>query len=113
MNRFLKMVIGDKREWSDMQSRAKTLPRDYQIVYGEIMQYMWIAAGNDGTNAISILKGLLDLFETGAADGKHALEVTGKDVGAFCDELLRDTEDRREALNRNVLRKLSRGETDK
>jgi DNA-binding ferritin-like protein (Dps family) len=32
---------------------------------------------------------LLDLFETGAADGKRVLDITGEDVAAFCDELLR------------------------
>ena len=51
-----------------------------------------------------------DLFETGAADGKRVLEVTGEDVAAFCDELLRNaktyTENWRTSLNRDVMDKL-------
>ena len=73
-----------------MQARAKALPNDYQIVYGEIQRYMWQFTAGDGMDIIAILKDLLGLFETGAADGKGALEVTGEDVAAFCDELLRN-----------------------
>ena len=39
---------------------------------------------------LPIFTDLLDLFETGAAEGKHVLAVTGEDVAAFCDELLQN-----------------------
>ena len=107
---FLNKMIGDKNDWKRMEARAKTLPADYQIVYGEMKQYMWKLTGGDGLDIVAILKDLLELFETGAADGKRALEVTGEDVAAFCDDLLRNantyTENWREALNRNVVDKL-------
>jgi DNA-binding ferritin-like protein (Dps family) len=110
MTNFLTKIIGDKREWNNMQSRAKALPRDYQIVYNEIMQYMFMRSGGDGMDIIAILKDLLGLFESGAADGKRALEITGEDIAAFCDELLRNaktfTENWREKLNRDVIKKL-------
>ncbi len=117
MNSFLKRILGDKKEWKSMEARAKALPRDYQIVYLEIQQYMWKLTGGDGMDIVEILKDLLGLFETGAADGKRALEVTGEDVAGFCDELLRNaktlTENWREALNRDVMKKLGSGETKK
>jgi DNA-binding ferritin-like protein (Dps family) len=107
---FLKKMIGDKKEWKRMEARAEALPSDYRIVYGEIKKYMWKFTAGDGMDVIAILNDLLGLFETGAADGRRALEVTGEDVAAFCDELLRNaktyTENWRTSLNRDVMDKL-------
>jgi DNA-binding ferritin-like protein (Dps family) len=114
---FLNKIIGDKKDWKRMEARSKALPRDYQIVYGEIMQYMFMRSGGDGMDIIAILKDLLGLFETSAADGKRVLEVTGEDVATFCDELLRSaktfTENWHEALNRKVMKKLRSEERKK
>lgn len=110
MDNFLKKILGDKKEWRSMEARADALPSDYRIVYGEIKKYMWRFTAGDGMDIVAILKYLLGLFETGAADGRRALEVTGQDVAGFCDELLRNaktyTENWREALNRDVMKKL-------
>ncbi|GAV12865.1 hypothetical protein PBN151_2798 [Paenibacillus sp. NAIST15-1] len=38
-----------------------------------------------------MLSGIIDLFEEGAVLGKGVLEVTGSDVAAFCDGLIKDT----------------------
>lgn len=117
LDNFLTKIFGDKKEWNSMEARAKALPPDYQIVYSEIMRYMFMRSGGDGMDIIAILKDLLGLFETSAADGKRVLEVTGEDVAAFCDELLKNartyTEDWREALNRNVMKKLQSEEEKK
>jgi len=114
MNSFLKKILGDKKEWKAMEARADALPSDYRILYGEIKGYMFKLSAGDGMSTVAVLRDLLELFETGAADGKRALEVTGEDVAAFCDELLRNantyTENWREALNRDVLKKLGREE---
>src|SRR4051794_31740975 len=110
MANLLKKLIGDKKEWRGMEARAAALPRDYRIVYDEIKKYMWKFSAGGGMDIVAILKDLLGLFETGAADGRRALEVTGEDVAAFCDELLRSaktyTEKWHEELNRDVLKKL-------
>ena len=90
MENFLTRILGDKKEWKRMEARADALPGDYRIVYGEIKKYLWRFTAGDGMDIVAILKDLLDLFETGAADGKHALDVTGQDVAGFCDELLRN-----------------------
>ena len=111
---FLKKILGDKKEWKRMEARADALPGDYRIVYGEIKKYLWRFTAGDGMDIVAILKDLLDLFETGAADGKHALDVTGQDVAGFCDELLRGaktyTEKWHDELNRNVMDKLQEQE---
>lgn len=113
---YWKNMIEGKREWRQMQSRAKALPKDYQIVYDEIQKYMWKFAGGDGLDFIAIFKDLLGLFETGAADGKKALEVTGEDVAEFSDELLRNaktyTGSWHDQLNRNVKNRLGREGTE-
>ncbi len=116
MANFLGRIFADKKDWKKMEARAKALPHDYQIVYSEIQQYMWKLTAGNGMDTVALLRGLLELFETGAADGRHALEVTGEDVAAFCDELLRNaktyTGNWREELNRNVMHKLRSGEID-
>lgn len=110
MANFLKKLIGDKKEWREMQARAAALPRDYRIVYDGSMKYMFKFAGGGGMDIVAILKDLLGLFETSAAEGRRALEVTGEDVAGFCDELLRNattyTAKWHEQLNRDVQQKL-------
>lgn len=68
---------------------------------------------SSGLGAIDIFEGLLDLFEEGAANGRSALEITGDDVAAFCDELVQGGAktyvDRwREKLNRGIAKKLGK-----
>lgn len=114
---YLKRVAREKREYKQMQERAKALPEAYSYVYQKIQNYMFGNAGGDGMDLLLIFADLLELFETGAAEGRHVLEITGEDVAAFCDELLRNamtyTENRRKALNRDVMNKLGKGNGSK
>jgi DNA-binding ferritin-like protein (Dps family) len=55
----------------------------------EYKQQMWKFAAGAGYDTMKIYYDLIDLFETGAAEGKNVLEITGEDVAAFCEELLR------------------------
>jgi DNA-binding ferritin-like protein (Dps family) len=48
MSNFLTKILGDKNEWKSMEARADALPRDYRIVYAEIMPYMWKFTSGDG-----------------------------------------------------------------
>ncbi|MBA3679199.1 DUF1048 domain-containing protein [Candidatus Saccharibacteria bacterium] len=109
MNNFLSKITGDKKEWKAMEARAKALPKDYQVVYGEMKKYIWTSSG---LALIDVFKGLLDLFEESSASGKKVLEVTGDDVAAFCDELLKGektyTEKWRETLNSDIAKKLGK-----
>ena len=111
MSNLLTKILGDKKEWKAMEARADALPRDYQIVYGEMKSYMWRFTADDGMDIVAILKNVLGLFETSAAQGDRVRDVTGKDVAAFCDERLRGstsyTDKWRTALNRDVANKLA------
>lgn len=87
---IFKKIIGDKKEYKQMMKRVKLLPEDYQYIFSKIQKYMWNFASGDGYDMLKMQYDLIDLFEAGAADGKHALEITGEDVATFCDELLRN-----------------------
>ncbi|NMH73589.1 DUF1048 domain-containing protein [Bacillus sp. RO2] len=93
---FLEKIIGslnDKREWKEMEARAKALPTEYRNAYYAIQKYMWTAGGPTDWNEYKrIFDGMLELFEQGAAEGKKVTDLTGEDVAAFCDELVKDTE---------------------
>lgn len=107
---YFKYIAQEKRRYKHMQARAKALPEEYAFMFAKIQQYMWNHAAGDGMGMIPIFGGLLDLFEAGVAEGKRVLEITGADVAAFCDELLRNTKtwiaDWQKALNRDVRRKI-------
>jgi DNA-binding ferritin-like protein (Dps family) len=84
-------IIQGKKEWRAHVARVKELPHDYQIVYKEIQKYLFKVGPVDLTDGTGLLAGIVDLFEEGAASGKGVLEVTGSDVAAFCDDLIKDS----------------------
>ncbi|NIK72092.1 DUF1048 domain-containing protein [Paenibacillus sp. BK720] len=84
-------IIQGKKEWRAHVARVKALPHDYQIVYKEMQKYFFKVGPVELTEGTGMLSGIVDLFEEGAARGKGALEVTGKDVAAFCDDLIKDS----------------------
>lgn len=84
--------LDDKREWKAMEARAKALPSEYSKAYNAIKKYIWTSGGSTDWKEISrIFEGILELFEEGAAEGKKVTDLTGDDVAAFCDELVKDT----------------------
>ncbi len=93
--RSVKDVLGDdikgKKEWRVHVARVKALPKDFQIVYKEIQKYLFKVGPVELTDGIDLLSGIIDLFEEGVAFGKGIIEVTGSDVAAFCDNLIKDS----------------------
>lgn len=87
----IKDMIEDKRAWRAHIARVKELPKDYQVAYKEIQKYLFKVGPVELTEGIDLLSGIVDLFEEGAALGKGVLEVTGNDVAAFCDDLVKDS----------------------
>ena len=88
----IKDIIKGKKEWRAHVARVKSLPKDYQIVYKEIQKYLYKVGPTELNEGIDLLSEIVDFFEEGAALGKGVLEVTGSDVAAFCDELIKDSE---------------------
>jgi DNA-binding ferritin-like protein (Dps family) len=106
----VKKIFASKREYRRHMARAEALPEDYRYVFKKIQSHMWMFAAGSGYDMMQIHYDLIELFEEGAASGRGVLEVTGEDVAAFCDELLKSaktyTEDWRVKLNREIAEKL-------
>jgi len=79
-------IIESKKQWRAHVARIKALPQDYRIVYQEIQGYFF----KTGLADESVLAGILDFFEEGAAAGRGVLELVGDDVAAFCDDLVKN-----------------------
>lgn len=84
-------IIEGKKKWQAHWARVKALPQDYQIVYKEVQKYLFKVGPVELTNDTGLLSGIVELFEEGASLGKGVLEVTGNDVAAFCDDLIKDS----------------------
>ena len=83
-------IIEGKKQWRAHLARVKALPPDYQIVYKEMQKYLFKVGPVDLTEG-NLLGGIVDFFEEGVADGKGVLELTGADVAAFTDGLIKDS----------------------
>lgn len=109
---IVELLVGDldeKKEYRKMMARVNALPEDYRFVFEKIQKYMWTFAP-DGFD----MSGLIELFESGAAEGTPVLAITGKDVAAFCDELIRVssgyTEKKKEKINAEIVEHLRKGQ---
>jgi DNA-binding ferritin-like protein (Dps family) len=83
-------IIEGKKQWRAHTARVKALPPDYRIVYEEMQKYLFKVGPVDLFDG-SLLSGIVDFFEEGAATGKGVLELIGDDVAAFCDGLINDS----------------------
>ena len=109
-------IIEGKKEWRAHMARVKSLPQDYQFVYKEIQKYLFKVGPVELTEGTELLSGIVDLFEEGAAVGKGVLEVTGSDVAAFSDDLIKDsktyTDIYQDSINHEVSKAIKKA-TDK
>jgi DNA-binding ferritin-like protein (Dps family) len=100
-------IIEGKKKWRAHMERVKALPQDYQIVYKEIQKYLFKVGPVELTDGTGLFSGIIDLFEDGAALGKGVLEVTGKDVAAFCDDLIKDSKTYADIYQESVDKKVN------
>lgn len=101
-------ILKGKKEWRAHVARVKALPRDYQIVYKEIQKYLFKVGPVELTQGAGLLSGIVDLFEEGAALGKGVLQVTGSDVAAFCDDLIKDSKTYADIFQESVEQEVSK-----
>lgn len=110
----LKLWKQEKIDYKVYKKRIHTLPKDYQIVFKEIEAFMWNFALGSGRGMMSVLTDMLELFESGAQEGKNVLNIVGDDVSDFCDGLLKEvqaqtwTGKKKEMLNQSIHRKLEK-----
>lgn len=89
MNKFIDTIIGsldEKSEYKKNEARAKALPDEYATAYKEIRNYLFQTSG---ITSMEPLKVLVDILEEAAANDRRVVDVTGPDVAAFADELVR------------------------
>lgn len=86
----IKSIIKQKREWNQFKRSVKLLPDDYQFVYKQMQKYIFKTVNLNEEQAIELFTEIIKLFEQANYDGKHVLEVTGRDVASFCDSLTAD-----------------------
>lgn len=110
MGKFIDTIIGsleEKREYKRNEARAKKLEGEYATAYKEIRNYLF---GTSGIVTIQPLIALVDMLEEAKANEKHVLDITGHDVAAFADELVRGEksyfQDERAKLNKNIAKKI-------
>ena len=113
MNLFERIIgsLDDKREWRAMEARAKLLPSEYRNAYKAIQKYMWTAGGGptDWKDSSRIFVGILELFEEGAVEGKKVTDLTGEDVAAFCDDLVKDEKTWKDKYRKKLNDTIGRG----
>jgi DNA-binding ferritin-like protein (Dps family) len=71
----------------EARNRLRTLPRDYRGVFYQITKFLWRFSSNH-EDIKSVQIDILDMFETGAQEGKDVFDIVGNDVIGFCDDLL-------------------------
>lgn len=106
MGKIIDTIIGDlaeKKAYKENEKRAKALPEEYADAYKEIKHYIF---STSGILSFDPLRVLVDMFEEAAADNKRVADITGPDVAAFADELVRGEESyidkMREKLNKRM-----------
>lgn len=111
---FINLVVGDleeKRAYKHMMKKVDALPEDYSFTFRKIQHYMFNVGAFNGDEALfkdmKIFEGLIDLFESSAAEGKQVLEVTGPDVAQFADDLMQASSDsakeKRAHINQEIM----------
>lgn len=91
---ILEKIFGnfsEKKEWREMEKRAKALPKDYHNAYKAMQKYLWNTGSlTEWKEMKFVFNHIIDLLEEASANGKKVKEVTGNDVAAFCDDLAID-----------------------
>ncbi|RZI49223.1 DUF1048 domain-containing protein [Lactococcus kimchii] len=79
-------ALEEKKEWRQLQARAKALPPEFFSAYKALTKYLF----NMGLSDWHIFGDILDLFENAVANERTVVEVLGADIATFADELLLD-----------------------
>lgn len=108
MFKSIKTIKQEKQEYKEYTNRVNKLPNDYKIVFQEISNYLYANTTGDGYDVLAILKELLDFFEDNASYNNNIIDVVGDDIVGFADELLTNTNSRKDKLNKKILNKLEK-----
>lgn len=108
MSKIFNTIIGDlgeKKDYRDNEKRAKALPPEYADAYKAIKHYIF---NTSGILSMEPLKVLVDLLEEAAANDRRVTDITGSDVAAFADELVRGEKSWRDQQSKKLNDKLNK-----
>lgn len=108
MGNIINTIIGDmseKKSYKENEKRAKALPKEYSEAYKNIKNYIM---GTSGIMSMEPLKTLVDILEEAANNDKRVTDVTGPDVAAFADELVRGEKTYQDSQRKKLNSKLSK-----
>jgi DNA-binding ferritin-like protein (Dps family) len=94
-------IVEGKKQWREHVARVNALPPDYRIVYKEMQKYLFKVGPVDLEEG-NLLSSIVDFFEEGAAAGKGVLELTGSDIAAFTDNLIKDSQTNAEVYRESL-----------
>ncbi|MEG0360438.1 MAG: DUF1048 domain-containing protein [Longicatena sp.] len=107
-----KRMFEEKREYKQQMARVDAMPEDYKFVFKKIQSHMWMFGAGAGYDMMEVHNDLVELFESGIANNKSVLEITGDDVAAFTEGLLSNcktyTENWNDKLNREIHEKIGK-----
>lgn len=107
MVNIINAIVGDlneKKRYRNNEKRAKELPGEYAAAYKEIRNYLWTTSG---ILTIDPLITLVDMLEEAAAEKRKVTDITGPDVAAFADELVRGEKSYKDQQGEKLNKKLN------
>jgi DNA-binding ferritin-like protein (Dps family) len=107
MSKIIDTIIGsleEKKDYRENEARAKALPVEYYTAYKDIKHYIF---STSGIVTMDPLKTLVDVLEQAAADGRRVVDITGPDVAAFADELVRGEASYKDAQRQKLNEKIN------
>lgn len=113
---FMEKITGSDmtKEFKGFEARVKKLPAGYQVAWEKVKNHIWPHSNFTGRNLMSVLEGVVGLFEETAADGLKVSDVLGDDIESFCNELIGEEGSKsfrntwRKQLNKNIARRLGK-----
>jgi len=110
MNKIINTIIGDlsgKKAYRENEKRAKALPSEYADAYKEIKHYIF---STSGILTMEPLVTLVDVLEEASASDRRVTDITGSDVAAFADELVRGEKSYKDQQRNKLNDKLNKKE---
>lgn len=100
--------LSEKKRFRANEKRAKSLPAKYREAYESIRHYLWTTSG---VESIDPLVSLVDLLEEAAAEGREVVDITGPDVAAFADDLVKGERSYKDKEGRKLNDKMNKKNT--
>ena len=87
---MISRLIAQKRRYRQYKSRTEQLPGSYKTAIKALERYMLFFGPGTGSDVVTMLEGLAELFEQSAASEIQVRAVVGEDPVAFAEAFLRN-----------------------